>query len=58
MKIKGYVGICAVCFCPINEGELCRLRDEGRNFHKNCAKNNPYNYYVKLEKRLANKGMK
>jgi hypothetical protein len=55
MKIEGYEGICACCFNPIRDGECQKLRENGRNFHKKCIVENPYNYYVKLEKRLLNK---
>ena len=58
MQIKGYCGICAICFEPIKDGELFKFRDPGRNFHKRCALNNPTSYYAKLEGRLRIKPLK
>jgi len=51
-KIDGYIGICAICFWPIKEGEGHKEREKGRNFHIKCAHENPNSYYLKLEKRL------
>lgn len=48
MRVPGYVGICVACFEPIKEGELFRLRENGRNFHKDCAMDYD-NCYVRLE---------
>ena len=57
LKVEGYSGICSCCFRPIEEGKLFRFREKGRNFHKGCPERNPNNYYVKLEKRLAQKAL-
>ena len=53
-----YVGICAACFEPIQTGEEYRFRQAGRKFHKNCAEGLPRNFYVRLEKRLAERSEK
>ena len=54
-SVPGYVGICADCFCPIATGEGVTLREGGRHFHKQCVEDNPAGYYVKLEKRRADR---
>jgi len=55
MLLKGYVGICACCFAPIRKGQDFKFRSKGRKFHKDCIEKNPDSYYIKLEKRLAEK---
>lgn len=54
---KDYAGICACCFAPIKAGEETQFRENGRRFHRNCAKKAD-NYYVNLEKRLAARKIK
>lgn len=53
-----YAGICACCFAPVECGEEKRFRQPGRTFHAKCVEKYPDDYYVKLERRLANRAAK
>ena len=52
-KVSGYDGICCECFCPVITGEGVRLREKGRMFHKSCLEQKPNGYYIKIERRKA-----
>lgn len=56
MKKFDYVGICPHCFEPILKGQAVQLRERGRRFHKRCVGFD--SYYLRKEKRLAEKGVK
>lgn len=49
-----YTGICCACFEPI-QNEPFQFRPGGRKFHSRCALQRKNNFYVRLEKRLAEK---
>lgn len=49
MMVKGYVGICPICFEPIKKGEEYKLLEEGSIYHKKCAEEKPDSHYFKIE---------
>lgn len=53
-----YAGICACCFAPVELGSEKRFREPGRTFHATCVERYPDDYYVRLERKLANKAAK
>lgn len=50
MKVEGYEGICRICFFPVEEGAVVKLRDGGWPFHHKCTEENPNSYYLALER--------
>jgi len=55
MQIKGYCGICRICFEPVKTGEEYRVHPAGMTFHARCTDEKPDSYYLKLERRRAEK---
>lgn len=49
MMVKGYVGICPICFEPILKGEECKLLEEGYIYHKKCTEQKPDSHYFMIE---------
>lgn len=54
MMVKGYVGICPICFEPIKKGEEVKLLEEGNIYHKKCTEEKPDSHYFKIETIYSN----
>ena len=51
--VPGYEGICRECLHPVKHGEGYRLREGGYLFHLRCVDQRPNGYYIRLERRRA-----
>lgn len=50
MKVKGYSGICSICFEPVAKDDEYKVLEEGSVYHKKCAEEKPDSHYLKIEK--------
>lgn len=48
--MTNYVGICPICFEPVEEVETISILDDGNKYHRKCVEEKPDSHYLQIEK--------